>query len=68
MIERIRAYPMIVLLLPILVAIFFCERYGVFYPEEKACYDSLYVHTFVLSSESKSMSRSPSLCASDIIG
>ena len=57
MIERIRAYPMIVLLLPIMVAIFFCERYGVFYPEEKACYDSLYVHTFVLSSESKSTAK-----------
>lgn len=54
MIDRIRAYPMIVLLLPLVVAILFCERHGVFYPAENAMYDSLYVHTFVLSSEAKS--------------
>lgn len=45
---------MIVLLLPLVVAILFCERHGVFYPAENAMYDSLYVHTFVLSSEAKS--------------
>lgn len=45
---------MIVLLLPLVVAILLCERHGVFYPPEKAMYDSLYVHTFVLSSEAKS--------------
>lgn len=45
---------MIVLLLPLVVAILLCERHGVFYPPEKALYDSLYVHTFVLSSEAKS--------------
>lgn len=55
--DRIRAYPMIVLLLPLMVAIFFCEQFGLFYPEEQACYDSLYVHTFVLCSESKSTAK-----------
>lgn len=44
---------MIVLLLPLVVAILLCERHGVFYPPENALYDSLYVHTFVLSSEAK---------------
>lgn len=53
MINRIRAYPMIVLLLPLVVAILFCEHKGVLYPEEGAVYDSLCVHTFVLRSENK---------------
>lgn len=53
MIDRIRAYPMIVLLLPLVVAIFVCERTGVVYPEENAVYDSLCVHTFVVCSENK---------------
>ena len=48
---------MIVLLLPLVVAILLCERHGVFYPPEKALYDSLYVHTFVLSSEAKSTTQ-----------
>ena len=45
---------MIVLLLPLVVAILLCERHSVFYPPENALYDSLYVHTFVLTSEAKS--------------
>lgn len=49
----IRKYPMILLLLPLVVAILFCERTGVLYPEEGAKYDSTYVHTFVVCSESK---------------
>ena len=53
MLDRIRAYPMIILLLPLVVAILFCERTGILYPEEKAVYDSLCVHTFVIQSESK---------------
>ena len=44
---------MIILLLPLVVAILFCERTGILYPEEKAVYDSLCVHTFVIHSESK---------------
>lgn len=57
MINRIRAYPMIVLLLPLVVAILFCERKGVFYPDEGAVYDSLCVHTLVIRSESKPTTR-----------
>ena len=57
MLDRIRAYPMIILLLPLVVAILFCERTGVLYPEEKAVYDSLCVHTFVIQSESKSTAQ-----------
>ena len=53
MLDRIRAYPMIILLLPLVVAILFCERIGVLYPEEQAVYDSLCVHTFVIQSENK---------------
>ncbi len=45
---------MVILLLPLVVAILFCERAGWLYPEEGAVYDSLCVHTFVLCSESKS--------------
>lgn len=48
---------MILLLLPLVVAILLCERQGVFYPPEKALYDSLYVHTFVLTSEAKSTTQ-----------
>lgn len=48
---------MILLLLPLVVAILLCERHGVFYPDEKALYDSLYVHTFVLTSEAKSTTQ-----------
>lgn len=48
---------MIVLLLPLVVAILLCERHGVFYPPEKALYDSLYVHTFILTSEAKSTTQ-----------
>lgn len=44
---------MIVLLLPLVVAILVCERIGVLYPPEKAAYDSLLVHTFVLTSDPK---------------
>lgn len=51
--DRIRAYPMIILLLPLVVAILFCERIGVLYPEEKAVYDSLCIHTFIIQSENK---------------
>ena len=51
--DSIRAYPMVLLLLPLVVVILLCERKGVFYPEENVVYDSLLVHTFVLSSESK---------------
>lgn len=57
MLEKIRAYPMIVLLLPLVAAILLCERTGVLYPEEKAVYDSLLVHTFVLTSENKSTAK-----------
>lgn len=55
--DRIRAYPMALLLLPLVVAIMFCERSGVLYPDESAVYDSLCVHTFVICSESKSTTR-----------
>lgn len=48
---------MIILLLPLVVAILFCERAGVLYPDEGALYDSLCVHTFVLCSESKSTAK-----------
>ena len=48
---------MIILLLPLVAAILFCERTGVLYPEENAAYDSLYIHTFVLSSEGKRTDR-----------
>ena len=48
---------MIILLLPLVVAIFFCERTGILYPDEGAVYDSLCVHTFVIASESKSTAR-----------
>ena len=51
--DRIRAYPMIILLLPLVVAILFCERIGVLYPEEQAVYDSLMTHTFIIQSENK---------------
>ena len=44
---------MIILLLPLVVAILFCERIGVLYPEEKAVYDSLCIHTFIIQSENK---------------
>lgn len=50
---RIRAYPMLVLLLPLVVAILVCERAGWLYPPETVAYDSLYVHTFVLTSDAK---------------
>lgn len=50
---RIRAYPMLVLLLPLVVAILVCERAGWLYPPEALAYDSLYVHTFVLTSDAK---------------
>lgn len=50
---RIRAYPMLVLLLPLVVAILVCERTGWLYPPEALAYDSLYVHTFVLTSDAK---------------
>ena len=56
MLDRIRAYPMVILLLPLVVAILFCERVGVLYPNEDAVYDSLCIHTFVVQSESKSTS------------
>ena len=55
--DRIRAYPMIVLMLPLVVAILLCERHGVFYPPEKALYDSLYVHTFILTCEAKNTTQ-----------
>ena len=55
--DKIRAYPMVLLLLPLVVAILFCERTGVLYPEENTLYDSLCVHTFVVSSESKHTTR-----------
>lgn len=51
--NHIRAYPMVVLLLPVVAAILFCERRGLLYPDENAVYDSLCVHTFVLTSENK---------------
>ena len=57
MMKRIRAYPMIVLLLPLVVAILFCERKGVLYPDEGAVYDSLCVHTLVIRSKSKPTAR-----------
>lgn len=50
---RIRAYPMLVLLLPLVVAILVCERAGWLYPPETVAYDSLYVHTFILTSDDK---------------
>ncbi len=51
--DYIRAYPMIILLLPLVAAIFICERCHLLYPREYPVYDSLCVHTFVLTSESK---------------
>lgn len=48
---------MIVLLLPLVAAILFCEHKGILYPEEKAIYDSLYVYWFVLTSENHSTAR-----------
>ena len=48
---------MIVLLLPLVAAILFCEHKGFLYPEEKAIYDSLYVYRFVLTSENHSTAR-----------
>ena len=48
---------MIILLLPLVAAIFFCEKKGFLYPEEKAVYDSLYVYTFILSSENHSTAK-----------
>ena len=50
---KIRAYPMLVLLLPLVVAILVCERAGWLYPPETVAYDSLYVHTFILTSDAK---------------
>lgn len=44
---------MLVLLLPLVVAILVCERTGWLYPPETVAYDSLYVHTFVLTSDAK---------------
>ena len=44
---------MIILLLPLVVAILFCERIGVLYLEEQAVYDSLMIHTFIIQSENK---------------
>ena len=35
----------------------FCERRGVLYPAERAVYDSLCVHTFVLTGEGKSTAK-----------
>jgi competence protein ComEC len=51
--DKIRAYPMLLLLLPLVVAILFCERFGVFYPPEYTQYDSLMVYTFVIQSDAK---------------
>ena len=51
--DRIRAYPMIILLLPLVAAILFSERAGWLYPAEYEAYDSVRVYTFVLTSESK---------------
>lgn len=48
---------MIVLLLPLVVAILVCERIGVLYPPETAAYDSLLVHTFVLTGDPKSTAK-----------
>ena len=55
--NKIRAYPMILLLLPLVAAILLCERAGVLYPKESVAYDSLYVHTFVIQSERKATAR-----------
>lgn len=44
---------MVLLLLPLVVVILFCERQGMLYPPQEAVYDSLCVHTFIISSESK---------------
>lgn len=51
--DRIRAYPMIILLLPLVTAILFSERNGWLYPAPYEAYDSTRVYTFVLTSESK---------------
>ena len=51
--DRIRTYPMIILLLPLVAAILFSERNGWLYPAEYEAYDSTRVYTFVLTSESK---------------
>ena len=48
---------MILLLLPLVAAILLCERHGLLYPSENALYDSLYVHTFVLTSDHKPTAR-----------
>lgn len=48
---------MVLLLLPLVVAILFCERKGVLYPEESVVYDSLCVHNFVLTGESKATAK-----------
>jgi competence protein ComEC len=53
----IRAYPMVVLLLPLVAAILFFERTGVFYPPDYEEYDSLYIYTFVLKSEARPTER-----------
>ena len=55
--NKIRAYPMIILLLPLVAAILLCERTGILYPKEKIAYDSLYVHTFVIQSERKTTAK-----------
>jgi len=44
---------MLLLLLPLVAAIFICERHDLLYPPQNVLYDSLYVHTFVLTTESK---------------
>ena len=50
MIKRLQAYPMIILLLPLVVAILFSERAGWLYPSDFEGYDSLRVYSFVLTS------------------
>lgn len=44
---------MVLLLLPLVAAILFCERQGILYPPQEAVHDSLCVHTFIISSESR---------------
>ena len=48
---------MIILLLPLVAAILLCERRGMLYPSENVAYDSLLVHTFVLTGENQSTAR-----------
>lgn len=55
--NKFRAYPMILLLLPLVAAILLCERKGMFYPPENVVYDSMLVHTFVLTGENRSTAR-----------